>query len=197
MGDDRATPADAQGSDPVDTLGRTATEPGRGPDGAGDDAWFALDQVNNWIRFADAKASVLLAVSGVLGGLLLSRPASTDGRLATVHTALWGAALVAVTLSALISVAVLLPRLKVRRAGPASLIYFGDIARQFRRRHAEFVAAFRRAASDPQVMREEVAEQIWANSVVARRKFRHVAVATWLIGAALVTGGLSVYLERM
>lgn len=165
--------------------------------GPGDAAWFALDQVHHWIRFADTKASVLLAASGVLVGLVLSRPPVVGGEYAAVRAALWGTALVTVTLSALSALSALVPRLRVRRTSATSVLYFGDIARRFRQRPADFITAFREATADPDRMRQEVVEQIWANSLVARRKFRYVAAATWLIGIALVSGGIAMYLERI
>jgi hypothetical protein len=164
--------------------------------GSGDAAWFVLDQVNHSIRFADTKASVLLAASGVLGGLILSQPPGAGGELAAVRTGFWGGALVAVTLSALAALAALVPRLRIRRTRAASLLYFGDIARRFRRRPAEFATEFRLATADPDRLRHEVMEQIWANSLVARRKFRYVAAATWLVSLALISGGVAFYLER-
>jgi hypothetical protein len=192
VADDRARPVGAVVNEPA-----PVTADGGRSGEASDPAWFALDQVTHWIRFADTKASVLLATSGVIGGILLSRPAAAGGDLASVRAGLWGVALAAVALSALSALSALVPRLRSNRTGTPSLLYFGDVAQRFRRRPTEFVATFRLAMADPERIRREVVEQIWTNSLVARRKFRHVSAATWLIGLALISGGVAVYLERL
>lgn len=160
------------------------------------DAWSTLDDINHTIRFADTKASVLLAAAGVIGGTLLSRPEAPQGGFATVVGAVWGAALVAVALSAVFCLGALLPRLKVVKSS-SSLLYFDDIARQFRHRPDDYVAVFARFVDDPNAVRAQVASQIWANSLVARRKFHRVRAATWCICFGLVGAGAAVFLERL
>ena len=161
-----------------------------------DDAWAALDQLGQWIRFADAKAAVILASSGVVGGLLLARPASAGHDAAAIRGIVLGIGLVAVALSALFSLRALQPRLRIRRVPPTSLLYFDHVARRHPRDAAEYVAAFTQAAADGGLS-QDIIGQVWANSVVARRKFRQVAAATWLLGLALVSGGVAVLLERI
>ncbi len=158
------------------------------------DAWSTLDDINHVIRFADTKASILLAAGGVLGGTLLSRSPGDAGGLPAVSGAAWAAAVVAVAFSALFALGALLPRLSVRKHA-SSLIYFEDIARQFRGRQTEYVATFGRFATDPGAVRAQVAGQIWANSQVARNKFRNVTVATWLICFGLLGAAVSILLE--
>jgi hypothetical protein len=162
-----------------------------------DDAWLALGEINHSIRFADAKASVLLAVGGVVGGIGLSQPLTTTGHVTTVQGACWSIALVAVALSSVLSLRALLPRLRVGGRRSESLLYFDHVARRFGRREEAFVAAFAQVAEDPQAMRREVTGQIWANSLVAHRKFRDVVLATWLLGTGLVSCGVALYLERL
>ena len=161
-----------------------------------DDAWAALDQVGQWTRFADAKAAVILASSGVLGGLLLGRPASAGHDAAAIRGIMLGVGLVAVALSAVFSLRALQPRLRIRRVTPTSLLFFDHVARRYAGDAAEYVAAFTQASADD-ALSQDVIGQVWANSIVARRKFRQVTVATWLLGLALVAGGVTVFLERI
>jgi hypothetical protein len=158
------------------------------------DGWSTLGEINHWIRFADTKASVLLAAGGVVGGILLSRP---EGDLLTVRGIVWSVATASVALSSLFALLALLPRLRVRRQAPTSLLYFDHIARRFAGKADDYAATFALAAGDVEAMRRELAGQILANSVVARRKFRHVTAATWFVGLALVGCGAAVYLERL
>jgi hypothetical protein len=171
--------------------------PGSVPAVKTDDAWSALGEVNQWIRFADAKASVLLAVGGVVGGIVLSRPAPGAADVVTSRGIAWTVAMIAVALSSLFSLLALLPQLRVRRQEPTSLLYFRHIAAQFAGKQREYEARFAQIADSPEAMRDEVAAQIWANSLVARRKFREVAFATWLIGVGLVGCAVTVYLDRV
>jgi hypothetical protein len=158
------------------------------------DAWSALSEINHWIRFADTKASVILAAGGVVGGILLSRP---EGDLLTVRGIVWSVATASVALSSLFGLLALLPRLRVRRGKPTSLLYFDHVARRFTGKPDDYAVTFAQAADEVEPMRRELAGQILANSIVARRKFRHVTAATWFVGVALVGCGAAVYLERL
>lgn len=157
-----------------------------------DEAWKIFSQVNEWIRFADLKATALLAVGGVLGGLLIrSVPSGCTGCQAPL--ALYGVAIVAVVLSTIMSLVALLPRLG--RAGePTSVFYFHHVARRYSRDPRAFAEAFMATVDDPAATTREVVAQIWANSQVARRKFRIVTYATWLIGVAMVLAGTAALL---
>ncbi len=153
------------------------------------DAWSALSEINEWIRFADSKATALLATGGVLGGLLVSRPAPK------VHTVAGGfclgayvLTLVLITISVLCSLYALLPRLRVR-GQPTSLLYFDHVARRFANSENAYLAALASTFADGVATAREVGGQIWSNSFVARTKFRRVTLATRLMGMAMLSGG--------
>src|SRR5262245_3251604 len=77
-----------------------------------DDAWAAFDHVSQSVRFADLKATALLAADGVLGGLILSRSGpADDSAVAYAAFATLMVALCLVTVSAAISLLALVPRL--------------------------------------------------------------------------------------
>lgn len=149
-----------------------------------DDAWKALSQANDWIKVADTKAGAIVAVDGVLGGLLVRALPAADSW--TRHPWQAGAILGGLTLvvaGALIALRVFAPRL---RAGePRSLIYFDHIARRYPKA-ADFKVTFIAMLDREGQLREALAEQLWANSRVARKKFRRVAVSLWLLAGALV-----------
>src|SRR5687767_8433933 len=114
-----------------------------------EDAWTAFDQINQWIRFADAKASVLLASSCVVGGILLSRSPSPDLDILTrTRGVLWGVGMIAVALSALFSLLALQPRLRIKRSEPNSLLYFDHVARRYKSDPTAYLAVFNEAAAD-------------------------------------------------
>ncbi len=156
-----------------------------------EDAWKALTQANDWIKVADTKAGLVLSASGVLGGSLLhGMPAYEQWAQQAWRTGLLLTALALACASALMSLWVFAPRLKVGE--PSSLLYFDHIARRYshpREFSRPYLAMLRREDR----LQESLADQLWATSTVARRKFRHVTPAVWLLGTSLFVaagGGL-------
>lgn len=161
-----------------------------------DEAWKSLTQVNEWIRFADAKAGAVLAASGVLGGLLVtSIPSREDFAIHVVRSILLSAAIVCVGASTLITLRILAPRLRTGEA--RSLIYFSHIARRYADDRNAFVENFLSLVNDGDRHAEHVAEQIWANSRVAHQKFKSVTFAIYLLGVAMVAAGSAVAVQRL
>lgn len=80
-------------------------------------------------------------------------------------------------------ICVFIPRLRNDRS--QGLLYFGNIARRYTD-PAEFIPAYRELLSDGPRLEKALAEQVWATSHIARRKFRNVTPAVWLLGIALI-----------
>lgn len=151
---------------------------------ANDDAWKALTQANDWIKVADTKAGVVMAVNGVLGGVMVK---ALPTRNSWTHQP-WQVILTFLTLACIIGSAftalrVFAPRL--RTGEPRSLIYFDHIAKRYPK-VADFKPVFIAMLSHEEQLQSALAEQLWANSRVAKRKFKHVAIALWLLAAALI-----------
>lgn len=151
---------------------------------ANDDAWKALAQATDWIKVADTKAGVTMAGNGVLGGVMVKAlpPRSAWGHQPWQVT-LTFLAIACVAISAFVALRVFAPRL--RTGEPRSLIYFDHIARRYPKA-ADFKPKFVAMLGREGQLQEALAEQLWANSRVARKKYRRVAVAVWLLAAALV-----------
>jgi Family of unknown function (DUF5706) len=161
-----------------------------------EDAWRGLQQVNEWIRFADAKAGAVLAGSGVLGAFLVHAiPRLSDFRDQPVRAVLLSLAVCSVGLSALITLGVLAPRLRTGEA--RSLLYFDHVARRYGQDRQAFVAMYLHLGEDEAALCNQLIEQMWANSLVARRKFRRVAIATYALGTAMFAAGAAVVIERL
>lgn len=158
-----------------------------------EESWRLLQHVTESIKFADTKAGAVLAGSGVLGGVLVTAaPTGHDFEAYPVPAVLTVLAIVCVGASALLSLLVLAPRL---RAGePRSLIYFDHIAR---RNRDAFVDNYRTLVEREDDLIRQVADQIWANSQVARLKFRRVAVAVWSLGAGMVLAGAAAVAQQL
>jgi hypothetical protein len=158
-------------------------------------SWKTLQQVTDWIRFADTKATAVLAGSGIVGGLLVSasppmvqlRTLDPPGLLFFISVALAGSAAICCLLT-------LVPQLGSDRN---SLIYFDNIARSFRGRGQLYVEHYVELLASHDAMLREIALQIWCNSIVAHRKFRRVSWGTMLLVLAMVCSGAFGILEGL
>lgn len=133
-----------------------------------DRLWKVLEHTNEWVRFADTKAAGALAASGVVGGL------ATNALLGTNN--LSGSALVLVVLglvgllfAAGFAVWVLTPQLSVGE--PRSLLYFEHVARRYRQDADGHQQDLEALLQDDRALSKQLANQIWANSTVARNKY--------------------------
>jgi hypothetical protein len=161
-----------------------------------EDAWKSLGQVNDWIRFADAKAVAIIAGSGVLGGFLVKAiPRLADFKVYPLRAGLLSLAIVCVGISALIALRTVAPRLRTGEA--RSLLYFDHVARRYTAARGAFVENYVSLATDHARFAEALVEQLWATSLVARRKFRRVAYAVTFLGIAMASSGLAVIIQRV
>jgi hypothetical protein len=157
---------------------------------ATDDPWKALEIIGDWVRFADAKAGAVLASSGILAGLTIQRlPAALASRSAALQVACLAATVLALSGSAFAALMVLIPR--TRTTSPTSLLHFADIARKYRGRRSHFADDFHRMLVDESALTSQIADQVWAMSLVATRKFRYMSMAIRLLGTGLITAALA------
>lgn len=154
-----------------------------------DPIWKTLELVNEWIRHAEAKAGATLAGTiAVAAGSFVLWQASTpvwDWWLAATA----GLAIAAFLATAWLSIASLVPRLRVaprRDVGNPNPLYFNDIAKWFDGRGA-YLAELMAISAQPELLAKELARQVWVNSIVASKKFRWAnrAVVTLTIQVTL------------
>ncbi|MBR7827921.1 hypothetical protein KDK95_16510 [Actinospica sp. MGRD01-02] len=149
-------------------------------------AWRVFDATVQWIAHADGKAGLTLGSAGVVGGVLFSivgRQSRPDVALVCMA----GLCAAAAAAACLFATVALWSRLQppVQSANP---IFFGDIASGYpdaadRDRYTASVLELTRS---PERLTLLIAEQVWANSHVARRKYRWVNLALTSLAAALV-----------
>ncbi len=144
--------------------------------------WRTLQSINEWTRFADAKAGAILTADGVLGTLAASivKEHWTD---LSKHGFFRPLALVGgffLMASAMVCVKCLYPKTRVT-GETRSLLYFHHIAIDDLNKYLESTEAL----CDDEKANREVAKQVWANAKVAREKHREVAWAIGLTGASL------------
>ena len=169
--------------------------------------WKTLSTVNEWVRFLDTKATALLAAAAglaVLGATLLK----DNANLFQHHGWLWLPALLSIV--ALVGALgtclyVIAPTLFPQKApvstlfdliqAPSvvvgkgdSLLYFEHIARQHKDTYRE---ASKALFTDSEKLGEHLAEQIHANSIVARDKAHYIGRVVQLIVWAVVLGAIT------
>jgi hypothetical protein len=155
-----------------------------------EDSWKQLQHVHEAVRYADAKAGLILTLNGVLVGLVVIR-VQTDGFFAA-HPVTGPALVVAMALLAVSvawDIAAVMPR-QVTTGGPAvagfgSMLHYDQIGRHFEGRPDDYADEFAKLFSDPDLLQREIAGQVWANSVLARRKYRCVRWGLRFLAAAL------------
>ncbi|MGD8150433.1 Pycsar system effector family protein [Ornithinimicrobium sp. Y1694] len=149
-------------------------------------AWKLLSMVNEWIRFADAKAGATLAFSGVMGTLLYNLVKDLHQRTT------WLDVTVVLTCT-LLFLAVLLagwtiaPRMKGKDVVPDTInnLYFASIAANYKGNRLAYREELGRLSTDSQALVEELADQIHVNATIATAKNQRVA---WAVRAGLVAG---------
>jgi hypothetical protein len=179
-----------------------------------DQAWKALSLVNDWIRHAEAKATATLAAAGVTGGVLynLVHP-QTHSFLALDIVATINAVLILTSGGS--AVMALVPRLTIRKAkptlpdknassqappgtpvpeDPVNLLYFRDIARNYRGDAPTYSQVLSTITSDPVRLTEYIGRQVFANSYVAHRKYEWANRAAIFLAIDLIALGISAVL---
>lgn len=163
-----------------------------------------LDDVNGWLRFAEAKNGALAAA--VLAGIFgLGQFDVEFTKLGWISLTYFGSALAFGLVSAAISVASFSPQIRVpwlygigSPNATDNLLYFGDIAKY---KPPAFLAALRVCVGgdghEPTAFDRAYAEQIVTNSRITVRKFKSFEVAVWLTLAGLITPILAVLLYML
>lgn len=147
-----------------------------------DDAWKQLQQMHDSVRYADAKAGIILTLDGILGGLVLVGVQSPGfvGEHPVPATALV-VALACLTVSVAFDIAAITPRLLAHGQQP-SLLHFEHIGAT---RQDDFVDDFMKLSQDADQLRREIGAGVWANAVLARRKHRCVRWGLRFLAGAL------------
>jgi hypothetical protein len=150
-----------------------------------DDSWKQLQQTNEIVRYADVKAGLILTLNGLLVGVVAIRLQS--GGFLSDHPVPAGALMAAVallTVSIGFDIAAAMPRL-FAPGQRSSLLHFDHVAVAYAGRVGDYIDDFVELAHDPDRLQREIAAQVWANSLIARRKHRRVQWGLRFLGAAL------------
>ncbi len=152
-----------------------------------DDSWKQLAQINEMVRYADAKAGLILTLNGLLIGLIAVRVQS-EGFLSEhpVPAATLILAVGFLALSVGFDLAAVMPRLVIANGQHTSLLHFEHVGSRFTRQQDEYVEELTAVLRDTDRLNQELGAQVWANSMVARRKYACVRWSLWFLAGALV-----------
>lgn len=177
------------------TVASTRVTPWRRRQPGADHVWRILENVREWTKHAEAKAATTLAAAAALGGVLYTLVTGGDDRSG------WFAA--AATLCALCTLAAgltaglaLWPRPRLRGSGvPDSLLHYDHIARRYAGAGAAYRARLTGLLQDEEALVAAIADQIWANALVARRKYSWVSRSVALLLIALAAMAVAAVLS--
>jgi hypothetical protein len=139
-----------------------------------DQAWKALSLVNDWVKHAETKLGVVLAVTGVTGGVLfnLVRDRQDTSWSFDVAAVVCSVAIFAAGLCAMTG---LYPVVRLRRRTtdePGNPLFFHDVARAYKGDAPSYGAILHTLTTSPADLVEHLSQQIHANATVAQRKYR-------------------------
>jgi hypothetical protein len=143
--------------------------------------WKTYEAINGLIRFADTKATAILAINGVLAGFYFSNISSIQTILEQSSIAFIPlvAAMGFVLISAGFAAYCMIPRLGTKND---CLIFFCDIIRTYKNA-TDYEKAIKEATSDR--IETDLARQIWTNSDIASKKYCSVWYSVFFFVAAL------------
>lgn len=146
--------------------------------------WNIHSSNNEWIRFSDAKAGVLITVYGVIITIVYSNADKVYSAISDNKTLSFLS--IILVLLALISIALCFMTLNpsLKNDNPTSTIYFGHI----KEKYADYEEYHNDVTTkiDSNEFDKQIAEQIFVNSKIAWSKFRNVTWAIRLFSAIVL-----------
>lgn len=168
-----------------------------------------FSNVNDWLKFAEAKNGALIAFNASTVGLIFSR-ILTNNDLPAIFNSIWVKGyfyiyVLCAGLGFIISLLSFLAKIKITyfytngMTDPKdNLLFFGDICK-YKNKTRTYLDRLRsnvgagRTESYTKI-EEDYAEQIIENSCIAMRKYRHFNTALWFTIAGIVTPPLALLL---
>lgn len=152
--------------------------------------WKTYDAIQELIRFADTKATTILAISGVLVGFYFSNVAAIQNILQQKSISIIPLAIATILLlfTSALTAYCIAPRLKMNKN--QCLILFCDIANY--KSADEYGKALSNKMTDEQI-KKQLIDQVWANSKITAKKYRAVNIAVLLFVASIVSSILFIF----
>ena len=162
-----------------------------------------FDNVNNWLKFAEAKNGVVIALNSALifGVLKLNSTLTNANILRDYYISMVIFVLLISTIMALLS---FVPRLKYpyihfeKPNNNDNLLYFTDISKYTPVQYYEKIQTIYNMKSDKKDFETHYINQIIINSKITFIKLKQFEIAVWFTLSAFLTplGGLILYITR-
>jgi len=148
-----------------------------------DTLWNIYSAIKDWIILSDAKATAILAFYGVIGGFAFPELHSYQEQLMSdpLHFILLIIGLVFSICSILFAFLCLNPRESVGES--TSLIFYRHIVDKFTKPE-DYCREVNTTFSDEDATVEQIGSQVWALSLIAKRKFEYI---TWAIRTLFIS----------
>lgn len=154
--------------------------------------WKTYSTINEWIRFSDTKAGAILTANGVIASIVLSKLPNAKDFLDThpIFPILLIVGTITTFISIILSIICLSPTLKVGDK-TNSVIFFGNIAKTFET-YCDYDNIAQDVLANEKHASTQIAQQVWANSKVAWKKYKAVAWATYFLELTILIGILNI-----
>ncbi len=139
--------------------------------------WKILNNTNDWIKYSDTKATIILTMFGVLITIIYSNSAEVLAGIQNSNWILFFSILTGICTTLSILFAFLCINPKLTNSNPNSIIYFGHIKKKFKTSE-EYSKKASKIMANSDSYRKELAEQVHTNSKIAWGKFKNV---TWCV----------------
>jgi len=153
--------------------------------------WKTYNVINEWIRFSDTKAGAILATNGVITSIVLPKLSDytifLNDHLVLLILLILG--IITTFISIISSIICLSPTLKIGTK-TNSVIFFANIAENFET-YNDYEKNALDVLTDEKHAATQIAQQVWANSKVAMKKYKAVAWAIYSLELTIIIGILS------
>lgn len=160
-----------------------------------DKYWNILQQNNEWLRYSETKASILLTVYGIIITIIYSNAkevyeAINESNLLLITSIIFG---IVSIISIYFSFKCINPRLK--NDNPTSIIYFGHISKK-NKNYEDYLQYSKAIINNDDKFCEQVAEQIFVNSGIAWKKFVNVtwSIRLFILSVVMLIVSIAIYL---
>ena len=136
--------------------------------------WNILGNTNDWIKYSDTKATILLTLYGVIITIIYSNASESLNGITNSNWTIFFSTLSIILSLLSIIFAFLCINPRLNNDNPNSIIYFGHIQKKFKNAE-EYSTKASEIISSENNYQKELTEQIHTNSKIAWKKFKNIS----------------------
>ncbi len=147
--------------------------------------WRIYQEINEWVKYSDAKAGILVTIYGVLYTIIFTNPYTLNTYFSSSIEIILLSILFGIfsIISMFYAFRCLNPRLKSEKS--KSVIFFGYIAQI--KHYKDYMEYSEKVFNDNRNTIEHLTEQIHVNSQIAWKKFSNITVSIRFFFASIAT----------